>query len=141
MEETCQLLTIAEIVELNRLMIDRFGGIPFEPSDDNMINPGSLEYALSMIQGSFGFEQCPTPIEKAAILAYRINNRQVFRDANKRTGMASLIAVLQMNGYAVEFSITDYDVEFVALCIAEGQMDETGFIAWVWEKVGQSPIR
>ncbi len=45
---TCEILTLAEIREINRLLIKEFGGIYFA-GDANQQNPGSLEHVLEQI--------------------------------------------------------------------------------------------
>lgn len=53
---TRQTLTVSDIVEINRQAIAEFGGL-FLEADDNLVNPGSLEYILEAVWGSmFGVE-------------------------------------------------------------------------------------
>jgi death-on-curing protein len=87
MDRTFETLTVAEIVEINRRMIESFGGIFFS-GDRNLANPGSLEHALEEIQTTlFDQELYPTLFEKAAVIGWRIIAGYIFHDGNKRTGM------------------------------------------------------
>lgn len=58
MGRTFETLTASEIVEINRRMIQSFGGIFFE-GDRNLANPDSLEFVLAEIQGT-RFDREPT---------------------------------------------------------------------------------
>lgn len=61
-----------EIVEINRRMILRYGGF-FAEGDDNLANPGALDYVLTAIRGSFfGHVPYPSLLEKAAALAWHM---------------------------------------------------------------------
>jgi len=86
MGRTFETLTVSEIVEINRRMIQSFGGVFFE-GDRNLANSGSLEFVLAEIQGPlFDTELHPSIIEKAAAIGWRIIAGHVFHDGNKRTG-------------------------------------------------------
>ncbi len=108
-------LTLAQIAEINRRMITTFGGF-FVEANDNLINPDSLHYTLEAIQAPiFGQELYPTPIEKAAALAWCIITHHVFYDGNKRTGMETCRLFLDLNGYTM---IIDQEIVQVAVEIA-----------------------
>jgi death-on-curing protein len=99
MDGTFKILTVADIVTVNRSMITRFGGFYVE-ADQNLGNPGALEYVFEAIQGSlFGQDLYPTLIEKAAVLCWKIIRNHVFHDGNKRTGMEVCRLFLDLNGY------------------------------------------
>jgi death-on-curing protein len=131
MDGTLQVLTVSEIVEINRRMIAEFGGI-FLEGDRNLANPGSLEYVLEAIQGSFfGYEPYPTIVEKAAAICWRIIANHVFHDGNKRTGMESCRLFLESNGYAMRI---DFEVVDMALRIATGEVQFPEFVQWVEQR-------
>ena len=52
MDETVQALTFEEILFINWQMIELTEGF-YTKEDDNLQNPGSLEYILEMCRGSF----------------------------------------------------------------------------------------
>jgi death-on-curing protein len=95
--------TREDIVRLNRRLVEETGG-EFVPPD-NLMNPGSLEWVLEAIQYPlFGVDQYPTLADKAALLAWIIIEGHVFHDGNKRTGMATLISFIRLNGYQLDVS-------------------------------------
>ncbi len=127
MAGTEQTLTVAQIAEINRRMIEEFGG--FFAGKDNLANPGSLEHVLAAIQGSlFGQELYPTLIEKAAVIGWRIIVGHVFHDGNKRTGMEACRLFLDLNGHDMRI---DSEVIDMALSLARGEATFVEFAAWV----------
>lgn len=134
MGRTCQVLTVAEIVTVNRRIITEFGGI-FLVGDNNLANPGSLEHALEEIQGSlFGQELYPSIIEKAAVLGWRIIANHIFHDGNKRTGMETCRLFLDLNGYMMRI---DFEVVDMALAIANGKVQLDEFTQWMAQRTGK----
>lgn len=122
-----QTLTVAQIAEINRRMIEEFGG--FFAGNDNLANPGSLEHVLAAIQGSlFGRELYPTLTEKAAAIGWRIIVGHVFHDGNKRTGMEACRLFLDLNGFDMRI---DHEVISMALSLATGESSFADFVAWV----------
>lgn len=132
MDGISKVLKSADVVEINRRMIQTFGGIFFK-GDDNLANPGSLEYILEAIQGSlFGYDPYPTLLEKAAALAWRIIAGHVFHDGNKRTGMEACRLLLDLNGYVMQI---DTEVVDVAVQIASGELEFADFVQWLKARV------
>jgi len=100
--------TIDQICNINRRMIDSFGGSFSNP--DNLHNLGALEYILvAVISRIYGQDLFPTLKEKAAAIAYQIISRHVFYDGNKRTAIHIAWEFLHSNGVHVvlEESIVD----------------------------------
>ncbi len=127
MAGTEQTLTVAQIAEINRRMIEEFGG--FFAGKDNLANPGSLEHVLAATQGSlFGREFYPTLIEKAAAIGWRIIVGHVFHDGNKRTGMEACRLFLDLNGFDMRI---DHEVISMALSLAKGETSFADFVTWV----------
>jgi death-on-curing protein len=134
---TCKTLTLAEIGEINRLLIAEFGGIYFA-GDYNQQNPGSLEHVLEQIQGSlFGHDAYPSLLEKAAALAWRINTSHVFHDGNKRTAMESCRVFLYLNGYQMRI---DAEVTHMALAIAAHEVTFDAFVEWLRARCVRSEL-
>lgn len=131
MGRPCQILTVDDVVEINRRMIGEFGGI-FFAGDRNLANPGSLEHVLEEIQGSFfGYEPYPTIIEKAAAIGWRVIAGHVFHDGNKRTGMEACRLFLELNGHITSI---DSEVVRIALQIANGEMELGEFAQWLKQR-------
>ncbi len=113
-------------------MIQTFGGL-FLEGDDNLANPGSLEYVLEAIRGSlFGYDPYPTLVEQAAALAWRIITAHVFHDGNKRTGMEACRLLLDLNGYVMK---VDMEVVDMAIRIASGEIEFADFVQWLEARV------
>jgi death on curing protein len=130
MGRTFETLTISEIVEINRRMIQSFGGVFFE-GDRNLANSGSLEFVLAEIQGPlFDTELYPSIMEKAAAIGWRIIAGHIFHDGNKRTGMEACRQFLDLNGYTLRI---DREAVTIALKIATGEADMPEFACWVEE--------
>jgi death-on-curing protein len=137
MGRTGETLTFDEIVEINRLLIQEFGGIYIE-GNRNLHNPGTLEYALEAIQGSlFGVELHPTLAGKAAALGWAIIAGHVFHDGNKRTGMAVVQQFLIVNGYDLRVATAEVDQDVIraALDTATAMMDADSFAVWIEERM------
>jgi len=125
-------LESADIVEINRQMIQNFGGVFFK-GDDNLANPGSLEHILEAIQGSlFGYDPYPTLVEQAAALGWRIIAGHVFHDGNKRTGMEACRLLLDLNGYVMRMDTAVVDI---AVQIASGELGFADFVQWLKARV------
>jgi len=106
---------IKEIIHLNQLLIERYGG-NFNGLD-NLLNRNSLEWVLDIIQHPlFVEDQYPTVIHKAAILAWIIIDGHVFYDGNKRTSMFAAIRFLQWNGYQLD--VTPQEIIDISLQVA-----------------------
>lgn len=141
MEGTCQTLSAAEIIEINRQAIEKFGGLPFaEPANFN--NENSLLYILEAINTTyFGQDLYPTLEEKAAAIGWTIITEHVFRDANKRTGMLTCQLFMEVNGF--DLSISGLPLDDEAITVAENAANHNlthlitkeGFAEWVRSRV------
>ncbi len=135
MGEALQLLTAAEVIEINRELTTQFGSRYVEEVD-NLQNPDSLDYVLEAIQGLvFGVDLYPTIFQKAAILCWNIITHHTFIDGNKRAGMEACRMLLELNGYDMRI---DDEVVDMALQIAdinnpdtEKHLEFEEFAVWV----------
>lgn len=133
MDRTCETLSAAEIIDMNRQTIELFGGLSFiEPSNFN--NENSLLYILQAIDESyFGYEPYPTMIEKAAGIGWTIMVEHVFNDANKRTGMLACQIFLEINGFDLQIETMPIDKEVIEF--AEGMVNhiisKEEFVGWL----------
>ena len=124
-------LTVPDVVEINRRMVSKFGGIFFE-GDDNLANPGSLDYVLEEINGFlFGEELYPDFLQKAALIGWRIIAGHIFHDGNKRTGMEACRLFLDLNGYKM---LMDFEVVTVSIQIALNGIDFDPFVEWLRQR-------
>ena len=121
--------TVEQICEINRRMIQEFGGLFIPP--DNLFNSNALEYVLDAIRSSiFGIDIYPTLKEKAAAIAHHIISRHVFRDGNKRTGTHVAWEFLRANGVRIHL-----DSSIVELTVAIASRDATQgeLLQWLHE--------
>lgn len=133
---TRQTLTLSDIVEIDRQAIQEFGGL-FLNADDNLVNPGSLEYILEAVWGSmFGVEPYPTIVEKAAAIGWTIMAKHVFHDGNKRTGMLACQIFLELNGYDMRIALDGPDQEVIAISegVAKQEISISEFTRWVEQR-------
>ncbi len=126
-----RFLELNDVVLINRRMIEEYGG--FSAGEDNLLNPGSLDYVLEAIQGSlFSVDAYPTLIEKAAALACCIIGSHVFHNGNKRTGMEACRMLLDLNGHTMRI---DEEVKAVATQIAVGEFSFPELARWLETRV------
>lgn len=84
--------TIAEIVEIHRCLIERFGGA------QGLRDAGALEAAIMRPQS--GYYQTLT--EEAAALMESLAMNHPFIDGNKRIAFAATDTFLRMNGWQID---------------------------------------
>ena len=128
MGRTFETLTKNEILEINRRMIEEFGGFYLD-FNNNLLNPSVLEHVLVEIESSI-FEQdlYPEIIQKAGILAWRINAGHVFYDGNKRTSVEVCRLFLEINGFELKLDVSIIDI---AIKIARNEISFQEFLYWL----------
>lgn len=90
-------LSLAEVAELHRLLIEAFGG------SHGIRDLGALESALAQPRMSFGGEDLyPTVVEKVAALGFTLVQNHPFLDGNKRVGHAAMETFLVLNGFELD---------------------------------------
>src|SRR4051794_34443291 len=106
-----QYLTVAQVVELHRLVIARSGG------GAGLRDIGALESCVAQPAMTFGgVDLYPTLEAKAAVLGYLLVANHPFVDGNKRVGHAALEVMLVMNGSELRASVDEQ--EHVVLRVA-----------------------
>ena len=124
------------ICDINKRMIERYGGRPYSLADKNQANRASLLYILEAIQYPiFGEDLYPTPIEKAAALGWTIIAKHVFHDGCKRTGMMAVWEFLTVNGLTVWWNIDE--AKQIAEDVAEGKATYDDFRSWLVRQVAK----
>ena len=117
-------LTLAEVLELHRLVVTQTGG------GQGIRDLGLLESALAQPRQSFGgIDLYPDLPDKAAALGFSLIANHPFLDGNKRVGHAAMETLLWLNG--AELSAPIDDAETMILAIATGNADREAFTAWV----------
>jgi len=119
--------TVEQVCDVNRRMIDQFGGAFTPPY--NLNNLGALEYILGAIaSGVYGYDLYPTLKEKAAAIAYHIISRHVFLDGNKRTGIHIAWEFLKSNETQI---LLDETIVELAVAIATGNAALSDLHQWL----------
>ena len=127
---------IAEVVEIHRDQIDRYGG------SLGLRDMGLLESALAMPRAGFSGEYFHSDIyAMAAAYLFHIVKNHPFVDGNKRTGAATSLVFLEVNAAPVQMT-NDELVELV-LSAAQGrlQKDEVATFFRKHAKVRKLPSR
>lgn len=89
MPQTTLYLTLEEVVDLHRQLIERFGGIA------GVRDPGLLESALARPRSGY----YSSLSEQAAAMLQSLAGNHAFVDGNKRVAFAATAVFLRMNGY------------------------------------------
>ena len=122
------MLTLGELIELHRRIIEQSGGT------DGIRDLGLAASALAQPQMSFGGKDLyPTLAEKAAALCFSLVMNHPFVDGNKRIGHAAMETFLVMNGFELNADVDDS--EAVILRLAAGELGRIPFTEWVVEHV------
>jgi death on curing protein len=87
-----------------------------------------LESALARPRQHYAYAS-PEVFELAALYTAGIVRNHPFVDGNKRTGFAIGIAFLELNGFV--FQSTEEDATTSVFALAAGDLDETGYAAWL----------
>ena len=107
-------LTVADILLLHSLAIDKFGGL------HGLRDLGLLESAINRPQATFdGIDFYKTVYDKAAALVHSLLMKHQFVDGNKRIAMFSVMTFLEINGYF--FNASQKEVVEYALYIENSQ--------------------
>ncbi len=113
-------LDLDDVCRINKEWIERYGGRYIE-ADYNLRNRPSLEYILLAVRYQiFGYDRFPTIVDKAAALGWWINGGHIFWDGNKRTGMQSIIELLELNGVRMNIDINS--IIQIGSAVGEGIM-------------------
>lgn len=105
------------IIFLHDEIISRYGGL------GGIKNINLLEACLSSGFAGFGdFELYKTTLEKIAKITFSIIRNHPFNDGNKRTGIATMEFLLNLNNK--ELIISDDDLYNITMDISTGKADE-----------------
>ncbi len=125
-------LTIDEIIEAHRALIEQTGG------SDGLRDRGSLESCLAQPQMTFGGQDLyPTLADKAAALGFAIVRNHPFVDGNKRAGLTATALFLYLNGWLLIGHVDDVEAAFLKLAAGELSRDE--FTDWVKRHIHPNP--
>ena len=121
-------LTLAEVLELHRRVMEQAGGSPAVRDRSALIS------AVAQPRVTFeGHDLHPTAADKAAALCVSIIGNHPFVDGNKRAGHAAMETFLVMNGHEVVASVDES--EQVMLDVASGRIDRERLAAWLQARI------
>lgn len=117
-------LTLPEVLELHRKLIEQSGGAA------GALDLGMVESAVIQPQMTFGGQELyPTLAEKAAALGFSLVMNHGFQDGNKRVGHAAMETFLVLNGHELNAPVDEQ--EQVILRLAAGELTKDAFTEWV----------
>lgn len=121
-------LSLAEIIELHRRVVDQSGGAT------GLRDIGRLESAIAQPRMTFGGQDLyPTLIEKAGALCFSLVQNHSFVDGNKRVGHAAIEVFLVLNGYEIQATVDEQ--EELILGVASGQVSRESLIEWLTDHI------
>ncbi len=121
-----QYLTVSEVIELYRQVMETSGGTV------GILSIEALESAVAQPRATFdGKELYPTIIEKAAALGFSLVMNHAFVDGNKRVGHYAMETCLVINGYELDASVDEQEAIFLQL--ASGMLSREAFTNWIRE--------
>jgi death-on-curing protein len=118
-----RFLNTKRVLQIHESQIRLFGG------SSGIRDLGLLESALAMPQASFGGTLLHTDIyEMAAAYLFHIVSNHPFLDGNKRTGTATALFFLKLNG--IDHDIDDDALESLVLSVASGETEKEEIAAF-----------
>jgi len=115
--ENVALLTVEDVLEVHRRVIEEFGG------DPGLRDRGLLESAVAMPRSTFGGQELHADLaEKAAAYFFHLCGNHPFVDGNKRVAVAAAELFLLINQH--ELVAGDESVEELAMGTANGSVSK-----------------
>jgi death-on-curing protein len=112
-----EFLSLAEILEIHRDQIERYGG------DPGIRDLGLLQSALAMPAAGFGERYLHQDLfEMAAAYLFHLIQNHPFVDGNKRTGAVAAMVFLLIND--IEMEVDEKELERIVLAVAEGKQNK-----------------
>jgi death on curing protein len=124
--------TVRSVIHIHDEIIALSGGLP------GVKDAGLLESAVrKAVQSIGGDDAYPTLFEKAAVVGFSIAQNHVFNDANKRTALTVMLAILELNGY--KFKLEQQAATTVMVLIATGNLGIPGVRVALLHWAGLNP--
>ena len=121
-------LTVAEVIALHKLIIERTGGTP------ELRDFGALDSALAQPKATFGGQDLHASLEdKAAALGFSLTQNHPFLDGNKRVAHAAMETFLMLNGVEIDASVDEQ--ERLMLDVASGGYSREKLAEWLRDHV------
>ena len=125
-------VTLSEVLELHRLVIEQSGGA------DGVRDLAGVESAVVQPQMTFGGDELyPSLVDKAAALCFSLVMNHPFVDGNKRIGHAAMETFLFLNGRELAADVDDAESLFLKL--AGGDVEREELVAWITANLSSLP--
>ncbi|MBC8353636.1 MAG: type II toxin-antitoxin system death-on-curing family toxin [Planctomycetes bacterium] len=125
-------LTLAEVLELHRRIIEQSGGA------QGVRDLGSVESSVAQSHLTFGGDELyPTIEPKATALCFSLVMNHAFVDGNKRSGHAAMESFLVLNGFEIAADVEK--AEQVILTLAAGNLPRERLLEWVTDHMQRRP--
>lgn len=118
-------LTLAETIEIHRLLIEEFGG------SHGLRNQAGLEAAIFRPQAGYYSDLV---VEEAAALMESLVNNHPFIDGNKRVSFAATDTFLRLNGFCLEVEPKETH-DFIIGHIAKSTLRFAAIREWIASKI------
>jgi death-on-curing protein len=129
-----RLLSLAEILDLHRRVIELSGG------SLGVRDLGALKAAVAQPRMTFDSEDLyPSLIEKAAALCFSLVMNHPFVDGNKRVAHAAMEIFLVLNGYELSAPVSEH--EKLMLSLAAGQTSRDELLKWISTHISEARSR
>ena len=123
-------LSLAQVLELHRRQIKRFGGAT------GLRDRGAVEAAVARPQLTFGGEDLyPEIADKASALMHSLVMNHPFVDGNKRVGAHACLLFLLANG--VEPIFSPAELTEITLAVARGEVTAEALSIWLRQRSRQ----
>jgi death-on-curing protein len=131
-EDEIIFLPFEEVEAIHRDQLDRYGG------QDGYRNKHLIESAVDAPkQTMFGNRLYEDIAAMASVYLFQIGESQGFTDGNKRTGVASCVTFLAMNGH--ELDCEDLALFELAIATATGKVTREGVADWLRDHCSPIP--
>lgn len=120
------IISKEQIIELHKQLINETGG------SQGIRDEGLLDSAYNAPFQHFNKQELfPTIQQKAARLAYGIIKNHPFVDGNKRSGVHTMLILLELNG--IELTYTQKELYTIILSVASGTAELSSLTEWILE--------
>jgi death-on-curing protein len=123
-----EYLTVAEVYQMQHLLIDRFGGL------HGVRDKNAVEAAVFRPQTGY----YNSLAEEAAALMESLGNNHGFLDGNKRIAFTATDVFLRRNGFYIEVGAKEGH-EFIYGCMDRGEFRFARILEWIRRHI--KPLR